>query len=107
MANRVFDYTEINRIYGEMNKITGDPGDPTTIAGLLKKIDDDYHEVVEGPASENDMALLGDLGKQMLLNWENTSATFPNFVENFDAWSTVVAQAAGDYSKFEQEENAW
>ena len=42
MANRVFDYTEINRIYGEMNKITGDPGDPTTIAGLLKKIDDDY-----------------------------------------------------------------
>ena len=103
MANRVFDYTEINRIYGEMNKITGDPGDPTTIAGLLKKIDDDYHEVVEGPASENDMALLGDLGKQMLLNWENTSATFPNFVENFDAWSTVVAQAAGDYSKFEQE----
>ena len=39
----------------------------------------------------------------MLLNWENTSATFPSFVENFSAWTTAVAQTAGDYSTFESQ----
>ena len=38
--NRVFDYTEVARIYGEMNTITGDSGDPTSIAGLLHKINE-------------------------------------------------------------------
>mgnify|MGYP003291384228 CR=1 FL=1 len=38
-----------------------------------------------------------------LLNWENTAGSFPAFVENFSTWSTVVAQAAGDYANFEQQ----
>lgn len=31
-------------------------------------------------AGEDLLALYGDLGSQMLLNWENTSATFPLFI---------------------------
>ncbi len=100
---RVFDYEQIAAIYKEMNQITGDASDPTSIAGLLNKIDQDYKEVVNGSAGEDALALYGDLGSQMLLNWENTAATFPAFVENFSAWSTAVAQTAGDYKGFEEQ----
>lgn len=104
MSNsRVFDYTEISNLYNKMNTITGDKSDPTSIAGILEKINLDYTDVVHGVVGENEMAIFGELGQQMLLNWENTSANFPNFVENFSAWSTLVAQAAGDYSAFEQQ----
>lgn len=103
MANRVFDYTEVSNLYNKMNTITGDKSDPTSIAGILDKINIDYTDVVHGVVGEDDMALFGELGQQMLLNWENTSANFPNFVENFGAWSTLVAQAAGDYSNFESQ----
>lgn len=104
MSNsRVFDYTEISNLYNKMNTITGDKSDPTSIAGILEKINLDYTDVVHGVVGENEMAIFGELGQQMLLNWENTSANFPNFVENFSAWSTLVAQAAGDYSQFEQQ----
>lgn len=104
MSNsRVFDYTEISNLYNKMNTITGDKSDPTSIAGILEKINLDYTDVVHGVVGEDEMAIFGELGQQMLLNWENTSANFPNFVENFSAWSTLVAQAAGDYSQFEQQ----
>lgn len=103
MANRVFDYTEVSNLYNKMNTITGDKSDPTSIAGILDKINIDYTDVVHGVVGEDEMALFGELGQQMLLNWENTSANFPNFVENFSAWSTLVAQAAGDYSNFESQ----
>lgn len=104
MSNsRVFDYTEISNLYNQMKTITGDKSDPTSIAGILDKIHIDYTDVVQGVVGEDEMALFGALGYQMLLNWENISSNFPNFVENFDAWSTLVAQAAGDYSQFEQQ----
>lgn len=104
MSNsRVFDYTEISNLYNQMKTITGDKSDPTSIAGILEQINIDYTDVVHGVVGEDEMAIFGELGQQMLLNWENTSANFPNFVENFDAWSTLVAQAAGDYSQFEQQ----
>ena len=104
MSNtRVFDYTEISNIYNSMNQIIGDNSDPSSIAGLLHKIDNDYHEVVNGTAGEDALAIYGDLGAQLLLNWENTAGSFPAFVENFSTWSTVVAQAAGDYANFEQQ----
>lgn len=101
-SNR-FVYTEISNLYDKMNTITGDKSDPTSIAGILEKINLDYTDVVHGVVGEDEMAIFGELGQQMLLNWENTSANFPNFVENFSAWSTLVAQAAGDYSQFEQQ----
>jgi hypothetical protein len=104
MSNsRVFDYAEVSNLYNQMNTITGDKSDPTSIAGILDKINIDYTDVVHGVVGEDEMAIFGELGQQMLLNWENTSANFPNFVENFSAWSTLVAQAAGDYSAFEQQ----
>ena len=104
MSNtRVFNYQEITSIYNQMNQIIGDSSDPSTIAGLLHKIDEDYHEVVNGPAGEDELALRGDLGMQLLNNWENTAGSFPAFVENFSSWSTLVAQTAGDYSAFEEQ----
>ena len=104
MSNtRVFDYKEISNIYNSMNQIIGDNSDPSSIAGLLHKIDADYHEVVNGTAGEDALAIYGDLGAQLLLNWENTAGSFPAFVENFSAWSTVVAQSAGDYAEFEEQ----
>ena len=55
--SRVFEYAEIARIYGEMNTITGDSSDPTSIAGLLHKINEEYTEVVNGTAGEDELAL--------------------------------------------------
>lgn len=104
MSNtRIFNYQEITNIYNQMNQIIGDNSDPSTIAGLLYKIDEDYHEVVNGPVGEDELALRGDLAKQLLNNWENTAGSFPAFVENFSSWSTLVAQTAGDYSAFEEQ----
>ena len=77
---RIFDYNEISNIYKSMNEIIGDNSNPTSIAGLLYKIDQNYREVVNGTAGEDLLALYGGLGSQMLLNWENTSATFPLFI---------------------------
>ena len=101
--NRVFDYTEIARIYGEMNTITGDSSDPTSIAGLLHKINEEFTEVVNGPAGEDELALKGDAASDLKNSWDNTvSDHFTKFVENFGAWSTAVAASAGDYTQFEQ-----
>lgn len=101
--NRVFDYTEVARIYGEMNTITGDSGDPTSIAGLLHKINEEFTDVVNGPVGEDELALKGDAASDLKNSWDNTVGDhFAKFVENFGAWSTVVAQSAGDYSQFEQ-----
>lgn len=102
--NRVFDYTEINRIYGEMNTIAGDASDPTSIVGILHEIDKLYTELVNGSADENTIAIKGECAADLKQSWDNVVGKhFPAFVENFSAWSTVVAQTAGDYSKFEQE----
>jgi hypothetical protein len=93
--NRVFDYTEIARIYGEMNTITGDSSDPTSIAGLLHKINEEFTEVVNGPAGEDELALKGDAASDLKNSWDNTvSDHFTKFVENFGAWSTAVAASA-------------
>ena len=41
MSNtRVFDYNEVSNIYNQMNQIIGDNSDPSSIAGLLYKIDE-------------------------------------------------------------------
>ncbi len=102
-TNTKFDYQEITSIYNSMNNIIGEPSNPTTIAGILKFIDDEYHDLVNGTAGEDYLAIYGDLGATLLDSWENTASTFPAFIENFSAWSTVVAQAAGNYADFENQ----
>lgn len=99
MAERVFDYQNISQVYNNMQKITGNEGDPESIAGVLTKADKDYHDVV----SVCDEALYGDLANQLMLDWENTASSFPNFVNNFNNWATLVAQSAGQYQQFEQD----
>lgn len=91
MAERKFDYTNVASVYQNMQT------DSQEIADILKNINKDVHEYVD----VCDMALYGDLGKQLLLDWDNTSSNFDNFVTNFNNWSTVVAQVAGKYSDFE------
>lgn len=99
MAERIFDYNNVSTVYQNMKKITGDAGDSESIAGILHKIDEEVHNKVD----VCEEAIFGDLGKQMLLDWDNTSANFDNFVTNFSNWSTLIAQSAGNYSQFEQD----
>lgn len=99
MAERKFDYNNVSTVYQNMKKITGDASDGESIAGILHKIDEEVHDKVD----VCEEAIFGDLGKQMLLDWDNTSANFDNFVTNFSNWSTLIAQSAGNYAQFEQD----
>lgn len=100
MAERKFDYQEIAEIYKQMQDITGDKGDmsTSTIAGLLNTMDKDVHENV----NEENQAVFGELGSQLLLDWENTSSNFDAFVSNFENWSALIAKSAGEYGEFER-----
>ena len=91
MAERVFNYQNIGTAYQNMNSKFGE------ISTLLSAIDTEYKARV----NVEDEALFGDLGSQLLLDWENTSSNFPNFMTNFENWSAVVSLAAGNYSQFE------
>ena len=93
MAERKFDYNAIGSAYKSMN------ADFEVISQLLTQIDNDYKATVNTGADED--ALYGDLGSQLLLDWENVSSNFPNFMTNFENWSAVVALAGGNYAQFE------
>lgn len=98
MAERKFDYASISDVYNNINKIIGDSGDETSIAGTLNKIDLDVKDMV----NVSGQAIYGDLGNQLLLDWENTSSNFPKFIENFNNWSAAIAKASGNYAEFEK-----
>lgn len=101
MAGRTdneFNYEEISNIYNEMKNITGSAGDADSIAGILDKIDKDVRTAV----TEEDGAIYGPLGEQLFLDWDNSSSDFPNFVNNFQNWATLIAQSAGKYQEFEE-----
>lgn len=99
MAERKFDYAQVAQNYKNMNAITGDAGNADSIAGIFDSINKEY----EANVDVSEMAIFGDLGKQLLLDWKNTASNFPSFVDKFNSWSTVVVQSANDYSKFETE----
>ena len=103
MAERKFDYENVKSIYEKINRTIGSDGDSgsDTIIGILNSIDKTYKDMV----NVKDKAVLGDLGRQLLLDWENTSSDFPNFIANFQNWSALVAQAGGDYQAFEDSVN--
>ena len=96
MADRKFEFSNVASNYENMKKILGDPSVSDSIAGILHNIDEDMKNHVDVV----DMAIYGDLGKQMLLNWENTSSTFGSFINNFDNWNKAVAMASGNYAEF-------
>lgn len=93
MAERKFDYSAVAGICQKMNTINND------IATILTDIDKE----VEARVDVCDEAIYGDLGKQMLLDWDNTSANFDSFINKFNNWATLVTQAAGNYSQFESD----
>lgn len=99
MAERKFDYENVGAVYKNMQNITGDESNADSIAGILHNIDEEFHNRVD----VCEEAIFGDLGKQLLLDWDNTSSCFPNFVTNFSNWSTLIAQSAGNYAQFEQD----
>lgn len=92
MAERKFDYANVAEVYKEMTKIN------ESIADTLSTIDQEYKNTV----NVSEEAVYGDLGRQLLLDWENTSSNFPNFVNKFETWATLIAQTAGKYSDFEK-----
>ena len=75
MAERKFDYENVKSIYEKINRTIGSDGDSgsDTIIGILNSIDKTYKDMV----NVKDKAVLGDLGRQLLLDWENTSSDFP------------------------------
>ena len=77
MAERKFDYQRISEIYKNMQQIVGNSTDADSIAGVLNTANKHVNENID----VRDMALYGDLGKQLLLDWENTSANFNNYID--------------------------
>lgn len=94
-GTRKFDYNAVSNVYSEIKKII--TGSDDSIKTILDNINRDCHNMVD----VEEEAVYGDLGKQLLLDWDNTSSNFPNFVNNFDNWSALIAQASGNYSAFE------
>jgi len=101
MNDRIFDYDNVSRIYKNMQKIVGDERDKDSIAGILKTLDEDIHENID---VENE-AISGDLGYQLLLDWDNTSANFNEFIANFQNWAALVSKTTDNYKQFEEQVN--
>ncbi|MGN0967532.1 MAG: hypothetical protein ACI4OP_08165 [Candidatus Coprovivens sp.] len=91
MSERKFDYNNVGTVYNQMKNINDN------IKNLLTDTDNEVHNKVD----VCEEAIYGDLGNQLLLSWDNISSNFPNFVDNFENWSALVAKASGDYSQFE------
>lgn len=98
MSERVFNYERVSEIYKNMQQIVGDKANSDSIAGILYTVDKQVNENVD----VMDTALYGDLGKQLLLNWENTSANFNSYIDKFSDWCELIASTGGQYSQFEQ-----
>lgn len=99
MAQRTFDYEQVNTVLNNIRNITGDMTKPESIAGILYNINNEVHERLEG----SDSAVSGYLAHQILESWENTSSNFDNFVANFNKWAETIATSAGKYEALEQE----
>lgn len=92
MAERKFDYNEVASIYKTMNDIN------LKIKDTLSNINQKVNDYVDEPG----MAIYGPLGKQLRLDWDNTSSAFPVFVDKFGDWSALIAKSSGNYEEFEK-----
>jgi len=92
MANQRenFEFDGVKASYSSMQNITSE------IATVLKGANDGVHEYIGVSGG----ALYGDLGSQLLLDWDNSSSNFDRFVEKFTDWSTIVSQVAGIYDDY-------
>lgn len=100
MSSRTFKYEEVSNCYNQIKKIVGDKNQSDSIAGVLDKINTVMHDQVNSGYEDED-AVYGELGKQLLLDWDNTSSNFPNFITNFNNWSALIASAGNNYLEFE------
>ena len=91
MADREFNYDTIKEKYGNMITHT------EAVSATLSEVNSKYEAVV----NVEEKAIFGNLGAQLLADWNNVSSNFPKFLEKFDGWSVAVASTAGEYSNFE------
>ena len=96
-AHTKFEYQQIGDILKEMETVFGE------MADALSTADTKYRDAV----NVEDKAIFGDLGSQLLLDWDNVSSDFPKFKENFKNWTNVVAAAGGNYTQFEDENKSF
>lgn len=97
MAETKFDYNSVSSVYGQMKNINEN----------IKTLFEDIDKEMEKKIQVEDEAVYGELGAQLLLSWDNISGCFPEFVQNFDNWSYLVAAASGNYAQFEADVNAF
>lgn len=97
MAETKFDYNSVSSVYNQMKSIN------ENIETLFTDIDKEMGNKMQ---VENE-AVFGELGAQLLLDWDNISGCFPEFVQNFDNWSYLVASASGNYAQFEADVQAF
>ena len=91
MADRKFEYDKVAEAHGNMKTAT------EAIRDTLVKINDEYSNKV----NVVEQAIYGNLGGQLLMDWENVSSNFPSFYEKFGTWSLAVASTSGEYADFE------
>lgn len=92
-AHTKFDYQNVGDVLKQMNSTF------EQISTTLNTANQYYNDNV----NQELKAIYGDLGSQLLLDWDNVSSNFPNFLTNFENWSAVVAASGGNYSKFESD----
>lgn len=97
MAERKFDYNSVGTVYNQMKSINDN----------IKNLLNETNIEVQNRVDVCEEAIFGDLGNQLLLSWDNLSSDFPQFVDNFENWSALVAKASGDYSQFEADMSAF
>ena len=94
-----FVYDEVEQAYAKVKDIIGDYNNRDSIAGALSEMNNNTKNYVQ----VCDAAIYGDLGNQLLLDWDNVCSNFGSFVSQFGDWANILTISGGEYQKFEQQ----
>lgn len=94
MSKRIFNAEKIIEQNEKLGVISND------IAELFKEM----QKTVEDSVGVEDGSIYGKAADQLILDWDNTSSDFSNFIEKFADWSKVVVSSKNKYEQFEARE---